>query len=135
MSAWAGVITPDRGDPSAGGYVSDDALTQRTHEVALPRNPVRAARRAAVQAGGTTSGDETAMFEETTPTALAARLATGDTPVLLDAHAEHVGYCQHGGRSAMAAQCLRSQGFARVTNLAGGIDAWSVEVDASVPRD
>lgn len=165
MSASAGVIAPDRGDPSAGGYVLDDALTQRTRDVALPRNLVRVARRAAVRAGGMTSGDETEMFEDTNPTALAARLATGDTPVLLDvrepwehaiaalpgsvliplgtlqqrtsaldAHAEYVVYCHHGGRSAMAAQWLRSQGFARVANLEGGIDAWSLEVDASVPR-
>ena len=42
--------------------------------------------------------------------------------------------CHHGGRSARAAAWLLEQGFADVTNLAGGIDAWSVDVDASVPR-
>ena len=42
--------------------------------------------------------------------------------------------CHHGGRSARAAAWLIQQGFTDVTNLAGGIDAWSVEVDAKVPR-
>ena len=42
--------------------------------------------------------------------------------------------CHHGGRSARAAAWLLSQGFSDVTNLAGGIDAWSGEVDATVPR-
>ena len=42
--------------------------------------------------------------------------------------------CHHGARSAHAASWLLSQGFADVTNLAGGIDAWSEQVDASVPR-
>ena len=42
--------------------------------------------------------------------------------------------CHHGGRSARAAAWLLSQGFADVTNLAGGIDAWSALVDDSIPR-
>jgi rhodanese-related sulfurtransferase len=43
-------------------------------------------------------------------------------------------YCHHGGRSAHAAEFLLSSGFTDVTNVAGGIDAWSVEIDPSVPR-
>jgi adenylyltransferase/sulfurtransferase len=45
-----------------------------------------------------------------------------------------VAFCHHGGRSLRAAQWLRAQGFPRVASLAGGIDAWSVEVDPDVPR-
>ncbi len=52
----------------------------------------------------------------------------------LDTEAEYVVYCHHGGRSAMGAQLLRDNGFKHVANLEGGIDAWSLEVDASVPR-
>ena len=52
----------------------------------------------------------------------------------LDTEAEYVVYCHHGGRSAMAVQLLRANGFKHVANLEGGIEAWSVEVDASVPR-
>ncbi len=42
--------------------------------------------------------------------------------------------CHHGARSERAAAWLLSQGFADVTNLAGGIDAWSALVDDSIPR-
>lgn len=42
--------------------------------------------------------------------------------------------CHHGMRSQSAARRLRQLGFARVYNLAGGIDRWSREVDAAVPR-
>lgn len=52
----------------------------------------------------------------------------------LERDAEYVVLCHHGMRSEMAASWLRAHGFARVLNLVGGIDAWSVEVDASVPR-
>lgn len=41
--------------------------------------------------------------------------------------------CHGGSRSGRAAQFLREQGFTSVANLAGGIDAWSHEVDPSVP--
>ena len=42
--------------------------------------------------------------------------------------------CHHGSRSHQAAEFFLSQGFTDVHNLAGGIDAWSTEVDPSVPR-
>jgi sulfur-carrier protein adenylyltransferase/sulfurtransferase len=43
-------------------------------------------------------------------------------------------HCHHGGRSAKACAQLAAAGFTRVANLAGGIDAWSLTVDAGVPR-
>jgi monothiol glutaredoxin len=49
-----------------------------------------------------------------------------DTPIAF--------HCHHGGRSQNAAQHFLSKGFTRVYNLAGGIDAWSREVDPSVPK-
>ena len=52
----------------------------------------------------------------------------------LDPAAEIVVYCHKGGRSARAVEWLRARGFTRAINLAGGIEAWSVEVDSSVPR-
>lgn len=42
--------------------------------------------------------------------------------------------CHHGGRSAQAAEHFRARGFSKVYNIAGGIEAWSLEVDPSVPR-
>lgn len=45
-----------------------------------------------------------------------------------------VAYCHHGVRSLGAAAILESQGVADVVSLAGGIDAWSLRIDPSVPR-
>lgn len=42
--------------------------------------------------------------------------------------------CHHGGRSLRVGMFLAQQGFAHVANIAGGIDAWSAEVDPAVPR-
>lgn len=47
---------------------------------------------------------------------------------------EIVVYCHHGNRSARAVDFLRRMGFEKVRNLSGGIDAWSLEIDPSVPR-
>ena len=47
---------------------------------------------------------------------------------------ELVVYCHGGTRSAMVAAFLEGRGFVTVANLAGGIDAWSLRVDRSVPR-
>jgi adenylyltransferase/sulfurtransferase len=52
----------------------------------------------------------------------------------LDRNAEIVAYCHHGMRSADAVGFLLQQGFPQVKNLVGGIDAWSVQVDPTVPR-
>jgi monothiol glutaredoxin len=43
-------------------------------------------------------------------------------------------HCHHGGRSQSAAEHFRSRGFTNVHNMAGGIDAWSRDVDQKVPR-
>ena len=42
--------------------------------------------------------------------------------------------CHHGGRSMRVAQFLAHHGFQHVANVTGGIDAWSIQRDASVPR-
>ena len=52
----------------------------------------------------------------------------------LDPNHEIVALCHKGMRSADAVGFLLQQGFANVKNLIGGIDAWSVEIDPSVPR-
>lgn len=45
-----------------------------------------------------------------------------------------VAYCHHGVRSLQVVAFLERQGFDSVYNLAGGIDAWSCEVDPALPR-
>lgn len=51
----------------------------------------------------------------------------------LDKSAKLVVHCKVGGRSASAVAMLREKGYDAVS-LAGGIDAWSAEIDPSVPR-
>lgn len=42
--------------------------------------------------------------------------------------------CHHGMRSAQVASFLERCGFSEVYNVAGGIDAWALDVDPQVPR-
>jgi adenylyltransferase/sulfurtransferase len=43
-------------------------------------------------------------------------------------------YCHHGIRSLSGAALLEGAGFKKVVSLAGGIDAWSLEIDPTIPR-
>jgi len=43
-------------------------------------------------------------------------------------------HCHHGVRSLRVTHWLREKGFPLATSMRGGIDAWSTEVDTSVPR-
>jgi monothiol glutaredoxin len=98
-----------------------------------------------------------------TPTDLKRMLDAGEKPVLVDVRTERehaianigdaellediadklesldrdtplVFFCHHGPRSQNAAEGFVREGYKRVYNLEGGIDAWSREVDASVPK-
>ena len=42
--------------------------------------------------------------------------------------------CHHGNRSQRVAAYLAQNGFARLANIAGGIEAWSIELDPTVPH-
>jgi adenylyltransferase/sulfurtransferase len=52
----------------------------------------------------------------------------------LNRDSEIIAICHHGMRSADATNFLLQQGFQKVKNLVGGIDAWSTQVDGNVPR-
>ncbi len=52
----------------------------------------------------------------------------------LDGHHEIVTHCHHGARSLKALEILKAAGFSKVRSLRGGIDAWAVNVDPSLPR-
>ena len=52
----------------------------------------------------------------------------------LDADSEIVVLCHHGIRSLRVAHYLEQAGFQNITNLSGGIDAWSLHIDSSVAR-
>src|SRR5579863_2172481 len=52
----------------------------------------------------------------------------------LDPQQSYVVLCHHGRRSQQVALFLAGKGYGRVANLAGGIDAWALDVDSSLPR-
>src|SRR5438093_7305911 len=52
----------------------------------------------------------------------------------VDGHREVVTHCHHGARSLKALEILKAAGFSKVRSLRGGIDAWAVNVDPSLPR-
>lgn len=51
----------------------------------------------------------------------------------LDPGAELVAICHHGTRSLHVAYFLARQGFERVHNLVGGVDAWARTIDPAMP--
>ena len=51
-----------------------------------------------------------------------------------DPNIETLVLCHHGVRSAQMCQWLQGQGFTQLRNIAGGIDAYSMQVDPSVPH-
>ena len=64
------------------------------------------------------------------------RTVPGELPSL-EARAEQgplVVYCHHGIRSLNVVSWLREQGVEACQSMAGGIEAWSLTVDSSVPR-
>jgi adenylyltransferase/sulfurtransferase len=56
----------------------------------------------------------------------AAAELSPDEPLIL--------YCHHGIRSGRAQGYLKAQGYADVLNLAGGIDAWALQVEPTMKR-
>ena len=88
-------------------------------------------------------GDAHELFDVRTPHERAIASIEGST--LLDRAGQQrllalprettlVFQCHHGVRSHSAALWAIEQGFSRVYNLLGGIEAWSIEIDPDVPR-
>jgi rhodanese-related sulfurtransferase len=67
----------------------------------------------------------------------ALHIPMGDVPARLaelEPAREIVVLCRSGGRSGQVARFLEQQGFEQVWNLAGGILAWSEQLDPSLPQ-
>lgn len=69
----------------------------------------------------------------------ATHIPMGDIPsryeeITADGQRDIVVYCHHGGRSLRVVRWLRGQGLSRTSSLAGGIDAWSEQIDPAIPR-
>jgi monothiol glutaredoxin len=89
------------------------------------------------------SGEKVSLYDVRTPQEQAkARIegaklldrSTEDEILALPKNTPLVFHCHHGSRSQQAAEHFLAQGFTNVSNLSGGIDAWSVEVDDGVSR-
>jgi len=52
----------------------------------------------------------------------------------IDREREVIVHCHHGVRSQRVAEQLKQQGYPRVVNLAGGIHAWSEEIDPKAAK-
>jgi monothiol glutaredoxin len=66
-----------------------------------------------------------------------AKTMDGDTMQQIEAMPKDTALafiCHVGNRSQVAAEYFRKQGFSNVSNVIGGIDAWSQLVDSDVPR-
>lgn len=59
---------------------------------------------------------------------------SGQIQSQFDPDTETVVLCHHGMRSAQMCQWLYQQGFTHLKNVTGGIDAYAVAVDPTVPR-
>lgn len=51
----------------------------------------------------------------------------------LEEEAPIVCICHHGARSMQVAAFLERNGFSNVTNLTGGVHAWALQVDGTMP--
>ena len=66
---------------------------------------------------------------------ISLQVLPAEAPVKLpEKNAEILLYCHHGMRSLRAAEYLRSVGYTNARSIAGGIDRWSTEIDATIPR-
>jgi monothiol glutaredoxin len=121
------VTTPSEGfkmdNPNAPAQVKQVSATEA--KAIVERDPnvrfvdVRTARERDVA-----SIEGTILLDQATMEELLA--LPKDTPIVF--------HCHHGQRSHQAAVHFLEQGFSRVYNVVGGIEAWSNEVDRSVPR-
>ena len=94
----------------------------------------------------TRRGDEICLLDVRTEQELGIVCIEGCTHIPLDQLPWRIGeleswrnglivvMCHHGTRSEMAQGFLRANGFSRVLNLTGGIDAYATEVDPSLVR-
>ena len=67
----------------------------------------------------------------------AAKAMDGETMQAIEAMSKDTALafiCHNGNRSQVAGEHFRKQGFTNVSNVVGGIDAWSKEIDSSVPE-
>jgi adenylyltransferase/sulfurtransferase len=124
--------------PSQAGLVEySDSCLSPAEDAELEIEPVEVARRRA-------AGERLAILDVRLPHELRLAAIAGTIDIPLHELPERldelprdrpiVTLCHVGVRSLHAADLLREQGFAGARSLAGGIEAWSREVDPRIPR-
>lgn len=123
----------DFDDRSGGGFTIDN-----------PNTPVPIEQITAEDLRALLAGDEVfELLDVRTPGERAIAMIKGsrlldqalhDELMSGDRNTPLVFQCHHGVRSQSAAEHFQRAGFRRLYNLQGGIDAWSLQVDPSVPR-
>ena len=150
------------GEPLLGRVAAYDALTGRTREIEYRRDP-EAPRPGSLEERTAARVDEPGrtitpqelrdeLASDTPPVLIDVREtweseidtipgsllipmnAIPEVVTQLDSDAETVLYCHHGVRSARVLKFLEQNGFTAARHLTGGIDAYAVKVDPSLPR-
>ena len=112
-------------------------------KISNPNEPVPVQQATAAQVKAWLDAGEAFEFFDVRPESERAVASIGGARILDDAAQEYifgldkgtklVFHCHHGMRSQQAAEHFWGEGFKNVHNLAGGIQAWSAEVDPTVP--
>jgi monothiol glutaredoxin len=138
------LLDRDSASRANGVQIDFEAGEQGGFKVENPNEPpkVRPLAPSALK-GMMDSGERFALFDVRTPEERQIASIPGATLLddaalqqieALDKDTPLVFHCHHGGRSQAAAERFVRQGFKRVYNVVGGIEAWSTTVDPTVPR-
>jgi monothiol glutaredoxin len=138
------VFDPASARRAAGLVIDYVEAPQAGFKLDNPNAPTRVEQTAATQVKAwMDAGEPMRLLDVRTPAERATACIEGSTLVTnenidelmaLPKNTKLVFHCHHGMRSYQAAQHFAQQGFRNLHNMVGGIDAWSTEVDDSVPR-
>jgi len=138
------VFDPSSARRAAGLVIDYVEEPQAGFKLDNPNAPARVEQTVATQVKAwMDAGEPMRLLDVRTPQERATASIEGSTLVTdenidellaLPKDTKLVFHCHHGMRSYQAAQHFAQKGFRNLHNLVGGIDAWSTEVDESVPR-
>lgn len=138
------VFDPASARRAAGLVIDYVEQPQAGFKMDNPNAPARVEQTAAAQVKAwMDAGEPMRLLDVRTPQERATASIEGSTLVTnenidellaLPKDTKLVFHCHHGMRSYQAAQHFATKGFRNLHNMVGGIDAWSNEVDDSVPR-
>ena len=127
------VVAGSAVDDSRSDLLNERRSAQRLDGVATNPCVLRAGERLEARPGRGADERETATIEgahwiplDELEARIGELIPVKDAPLVV--------HCHHGGRSEKAVRLLLERGFSQAENLDGGIEAWSLTVDPSIPR-